>query len=187
MPAAQSSLALRIFTPSPPSALPLQRELRQLQLRLGQLQSSSAASLGSTGKPQGAAGGAASSGGGGGEQQHQQQVAASGSSGAGSAPDTTAAAAAISSLPLDLSQLAFPLRPVGVLRSCFSRRNGTPRQPLLVPAARARLTLRTGLSAEFFDGLQQYRWVWSSTCVTGSCRRRGGWRVGSSSHRFEAL
>ena len=37
---------------------------------------------------------------------------------------------------------SFPLKPIGYLQSCFSQRNGTPRQPLLVPAARAKLTLR---------------------------------------------
>jgi hypothetical protein len=61
---------------------------------------------------------------------------------------------------LDLLQVAFPLRPIGILRSCFSRRNGTPRQPLLVPAARARLTLRPELSAEFLEGLQGYSHCW---------------------------
>ena len=44
--------------------------------------------------------------------------------------------------PLDLLKVAFPLRPIGILRSCFAKRNGTPRRPLLVPAARAALTLR---------------------------------------------
>lgn len=74
-----------------------------------------------------------------------------------------------------MQQLAFPLRPVGVLRSCFSRRNGTPRQPLLVPSARARLTLRAGLSADFLDGLQQYRCVtWVAGLIT---RERLGSRV----------
>ncbi|EFN57940.1 hypothetical protein CHLNCDRAFT_10454, partial [Chlorella variabilis] len=60
----------------------------------------------------------------------------------------------------DLLGVAFPLRPVGILRSCFSRRNGTPRQPLLVPAARARLTLRPGLSGDFLEGLGQYSHCW---------------------------
>ena len=38
--------------------------------------------------------------------------------------------------------VAYPLRPIGTLQSVFSQRNGTPRQPLLVPLARARLKLR---------------------------------------------
>ena len=36
----------------------------------------------------------------------------------------------------------YPLKPIGILESCFRQRNGTPRQPLLVPAAKARLKLR---------------------------------------------
>ena len=36
----------------------------------------------------------------------------------------------------------YPLQPIGHLQSCFTKRSGTPRQPLLVPAARARLVLR---------------------------------------------
>ena len=52
------------------------------------------------------------------------------------------------------------MRAVGLLRSCFSRRNGTPRQPLLVPAARAELTLRPGLSADFLAGLEGYSHCW---------------------------
>ena len=118
----------RALTPSAPAAL--QRELRQLQLRLGQLESTS-----SSGAP------AALAPGGGGEQQH----ASGGGAGSGA---------------LDLLGVAFPLRPVGILRSCFSRRNGTPRQPLLVPAARARLTLRPGLSGDFLEGLGQYSHCW---------------------------
>ncbi|KAK9861084.1 hypothetical protein WJX84_010409 [Apatococcus fuscideae] len=39
-----------------------------------------------------------------------------------------------------------PLRPIGILQSCFSKRSGTPRQPLLVPSARAMLRLRSGLA-----------------------------------------
>lgn len=61
---------------------------------------------------------------------------------------------------LDFRNIAFPLRPIGILRSCFSRRNGTPRQPLLVPAARAALTLRPELNSGFFEGLKQYTHCW---------------------------
>ncbi|KAL4443496.1 hypothetical protein ABPG75_011233 [Micractinium tetrahymenae] len=100
-----------------------ERELRQLQLQLGQL----------TG----------------------------GSAGAGSALDLPAAAdGSGSSGQLDWLSTAFPMRPIGLLRSCFSRRNGTPRQPLLVPAARATLTLRPDLSADFFEGLEGYSHCW---------------------------
>ena len=61
---------------------------------------------------------------------------------------------------LDFNNIAFPLRPIGIIRSCFSRRNGTPRQPLLVPAARAALTLRPELHSGLFDGLKQYTHCW---------------------------
>lgn len=50
--------------------------------------------------------------------------------------------------------------PLGVLRSCFSRRCGTPRQPGLVPAARAVLTLRPGVPACALDGLAEHSHVW---------------------------
>jgi hypothetical protein len=122
-----------------PPALHVQRELRQLQLRLGQLESSSQLA------PVAAGGGdgiLSSSGADDGDQQPQQQQQQQQPGG------------------LDLLQVAFPLRPIGILRSCFSRRNGTPRQPLLVPAARARLTLRPELSAEFLEGLQGYSHCW---------------------------
>ncbi|KAL4447380.1 hypothetical protein ABPG77_007413 [Micractinium sp. CCAP 211/92] len=98
-----------------------ERELRQLQLRLGQL----------TGGPAGAS-----------PRTEGGQPAADGSG----SPDW--------------QSTAFPMRPIGLLRSCFTRRNGTPRQPLLVPAARAKLTLRTELSADFFEGLQGYTHCW---------------------------
>ncbi len=39
-------------------------------------------------------------------------------------------------------EAAYPLAPIGHLQSCFSQRNGTPRQPLLARNARAKLVLR---------------------------------------------
>lgn len=110
----------------------MQRELRQLQLRLGQL--SQGGPAGPSHVPEGASASADNSSGG--------------------------AAAGDSSDKLDWQSTAFPMRPIGLLRSCFSRRNGTPRQPLLVPAARATLTLRPELSADFFEGLQGYSHCW---------------------------
>jgi hypothetical protein len=35
-----------------------------------------------------------------------------------------------------------PLRPIGLFESCFLERHGTPRQGLLVPSSRGKLTLR---------------------------------------------
>ncbi|KAL4532745.1 hypothetical protein Ndes2526A_g08226 [Nannochloris sp. 'desiccata'] len=68
---------------------------------------------------------------------------------------------------VDLRQIAFPLRPIGTLRSCFNKRNGTPRQPLLVPAARSALTLRPELAADIFEGLQKYSHCWVLPCPIG--------------------
>ncbi len=55
---------------------------------------------------------------------------------------------------------AWPLKPIGTIRSCFSQRNGTPRQPMLVTSARCTLALRSELSGEFLDGLEQFSHVW---------------------------
>ncbi|CAD7702861.1 unnamed protein product [Ostreobium quekettii] len=52
------------------------------------------------------------------------------------------------------------LEPIGTVSSCFTQRNGTPRQPLLVGSARAKLTLRQGLPHDALDGLQQYSHCW---------------------------
>ncbi|DBA76679.1 hypothetical protein WJX79_005942 [Trebouxia sp. C0005] len=54
----------------------------------------------------------------------------------------------------------YPLKPIGILESCFRQRNGTPRQPLLVPAAKARLKLRPGIPHACLEGLQGYSHCW---------------------------
>ncbi|CAI5990227.1 unnamed protein product [Closterium sp. NIES-64] len=55
----------------------------------------------------------------------------------------------------------YPMTPIGVIRSCFSARNGTPRQPLLVPAARAYLELpRGGVAPAALQGLEGYSHCW---------------------------
>jgi len=54
----------------------------------------------------------------------------------------------------------YPFAPVGTLRSCFAKRNGTPRQPHLVPAARARVVLRKGLQADALSGLRAFGHCW---------------------------
>ena len=56
--------------------------------------------------------------------------------------------------------LVYPLKPIGFLKSCFSQRNGTPRQPLLVERSRSSLTLRRELSTEFLEGLDQFSHCW---------------------------
>ena len=51
--------------------------------------------------------------------------------------------------------------PVGWLESCFTRRNGTPRQPGLAPAAASRLRVRWGTCpAHTLDGLGAFSHVW---------------------------
>jgi tRNA-Thr(GGU) m(6)t(6)A37 methyltransferase TsaA len=55
---------------------------------------------------------------------------------------------------------ALAARAIGALHSCFSRRNGTPRQPALVPAARAVLALRRGVPADALTGLDGFSHAW---------------------------
>ena len=55
---------------------------------------------------------------------------------------------------------ALQARAVGTLHSCFSRRNGTPRQPSLVPAARAVLQLRRGVPRDSLFGLEAFSHCW---------------------------
>eukprot|EP00873_Tetraselmis_striata_P004981 jgi/Tetstr1/425245/TSEL_015700.t1 len=49
---------------------------------------------------------------------------------------------------------SYVMHPIGVLR------NGTPRQPLLVPLARARLQLAPGVPPGCLEGLEQYSHCW---------------------------
>lgn len=56
---------------------------------------------------------------------------------------------------------AQPLRIVGVLRSCFKEKFGTPRQPQLVPGATASLTVARELLPEHsLVGLDRFSHVW---------------------------
>lgn len=56
---------------------------------------------------------------------------------------------------------SYPMTPIGLIRSCFSTRNGTPRQPMLVTTARASLVLSSkNVAAEALDGLSQYSHCW---------------------------
>lgn len=55
---------------------------------------------------------------------------------------------------------ALHAKAIGTLHSCFSRRNGTPRQPGLVPAARAALRLRHGVSPDSLFGLDGFSHCW---------------------------
>ncbi|XP_041019047.1 tRNA (adenine(37)-N6)-methyltransferase isoform X1 [Juglans microcarpa x Juglans regia] len=60
---------------------------------------------------------------------------------------------------LELS--SYPMAPIGVIQSCFSTRNGTPRQPLLVPLARACLVFDpTRVPPASLEGLGEYSHCW---------------------------
>ncbi|XP_052199974.1 uncharacterized protein LOC127806618 isoform X3 [Diospyros lotus] len=53
------------------------------------------------------------------------------------------------------------MAPIGVVRSCYSTRNGTPRQPLLVPLARAQLLFYpTHVPPASLEGLEEYSHCW---------------------------
>ena len=54
-----------------------------------------------------------------------------------------------------------PLRVVGILRSCFKEKFGTPRQPHLTPAATASLTIKAEyMPAQSLVGLARFSHVW---------------------------
>ncbi|MED6185693.1 hypothetical protein PIB30_059553 [Stylosanthes scabra] len=55
----------------------------------------------------------------------------------------------------------YPMAPIGTIRSCFSTRNGTPRQPLIVPLARACLVFNTTrVPPASLEGLAEYSHCW---------------------------
>ncbi|CAL9227134.1 unnamed protein product [Arabidopsis halleri] len=61
----------------------------------------------------------------------------------------------------DLHSTIYPLRPIGTIQSCFSTRNGTPRQPLLVSLARACLVFDPALvPPASLEGLEEYSHCW---------------------------
>ncbi|XP_010047019.2 tRNA (adenine(37)-N6)-methyltransferase [Eucalyptus grandis] len=56
---------------------------------------------------------------------------------------------------------SYPMRPIGIVKSCFSTRNGTPRQPLIVPLARASLVFDASLvPPASLEGLEGYSHCW---------------------------
>ncbi|KAK4798639.1 hypothetical protein SAY86_030965 [Trapa natans] len=60
-----------------------------------------------------------------------------------------------------LESTSYPLTPIGVVKSCFSARNGTPRQPLLVPLARASLIFDTSrVPPASLEGIEEYSHCW---------------------------
>ncbi|XP_050220521.1 uncharacterized protein LOC126670744 isoform X2 [Mercurialis annua] len=58
-------------------------------------------------------------------------------------------------------QISYPMTPIGFVHSCFSTRNGTPRQPLLVPLARACINFNaTRVPPASLEGLTEYSHCW---------------------------
>ncbi|KAM3275463.1 hypothetical protein ACQJBY_044064 [Aegilops geniculata] len=56
---------------------------------------------------------------------------------------------------------SYPMAAIGTVQSCFSTRNGTPRQPLVVPLARATVVLNPArVAAEALEGLASYSHCW---------------------------
>ncbi|XP_021755361.1 uncharacterized protein LOC110720624 [Chenopodium quinoa] len=56
---------------------------------------------------------------------------------------------------------SYPMIPIGTVQSCFSTRNGTPRQPLLVPLARACLMFDPmRVPPASLEGLEEYSHIW---------------------------
>lgn len=56
---------------------------------------------------------------------------------------------------------SYPMAPIAIVRSCFSTRNGTPRQPLLVPLARAQLVFDPArVPPASLEGLEGYSHCW---------------------------
>lgn len=61
----------------------------------------------------------------------------------------------------NLEQNSYPMVPIGIVQSCFSSRNGTPRQPLLVPLARACLMFDpVRVPPASLEGLEEYSHIW---------------------------
>ncbi|KAK6942392.1 TrmO-like, N-terminal domain [Dillenia turbinata] len=61
----------------------------------------------------------------------------------------------------DLELTSFPMTPIGTIQSCFSTRNGTPRQPLLVPLSRACLVFDSSrVPPASLEGLGEYSHCW---------------------------
>ncbi|XP_004297870.1 PREDICTED: uncharacterized protein LOC101313506 [Fragaria vesca subsp. vesca] len=61
----------------------------------------------------------------------------------------------------DLELTCYPMAPIGVIQSCFSTRNGTPRQPLIVPLSRACLIFNSArVPPASLEGLGDYTHCW---------------------------
>lgn len=61
----------------------------------------------------------------------------------------------------NMEMTSYPMRPIAIIQSCFSTRNGTPRQPLLVPLARACLIFDSArVPPASLEGLGEYSHCW---------------------------
>ncbi|KAL0916705.1 hypothetical protein M5K25_014235 [Dendrobium thyrsiflorum] len=59
------------------------------------------------------------------------------------------------------SAASYPMAPIAFVQSCFATRNGTPRQPLVVPLSRACLMFDSSrVPAAALDGLAEYSHCW---------------------------
>lgn len=54
----------------------------------------------------------------------------------------------------------YAMKPCGTFASVFNRRNGTPRQPSLVPLARGRVTLDRRVPSSALEGLEEFTHCW---------------------------
>ncbi|KAF3452845.1 hypothetical protein FNV43_RR03278 [Rhamnella rubrinervis] len=69
--------------------------------------------------------------------------------------------ALVQARPDNLELTSYPMAPIGTIQSCFSTRNGTPRQPLLVPLARACLVFNLSrVPPASLEGLEEYSHCW---------------------------
>ncbi|KAM7477067.1 hypothetical protein LguiB_024310 [Lonicera macranthoides] len=61
----------------------------------------------------------------------------------------------------NLELTSYPMSPIGIIHSCFSTRNGTPRQPLVVPLAKACLIFDPSrVPQASLEGLEEYSHCW---------------------------
>ncbi|KAK4604965.1 hypothetical protein RGQ29_013150 [Quercus rubra] len=85
---------------------------------------------------------------------------------------------------LELS--AYPMAPIGIIQSCYSTRNGTPRQPLLVPLARACLIFDPSrVPPASLEGLKEYSHCWIIYVFHLNTNLENLWKQPSKS-RFKA-
>jgi hypothetical protein len=75
-----------------------------------------------------------------------------------------------------LKESGYSFKPIGTMRSPFSDRRGTPRQPLLAPAAKGRICFdKHTIHADHFKELEEFSHVWVSQqtiCLLNSKMKR---------------